>query len=90
MESWSSVWDFPTERGTIMLLNDYWPHYMTTCARLRECTLTGYESAWRLHCGPLAGLDMDELDSENIQAWLDGFERPGAARKSWGMVRASK
>lgn len=71
-----------------MLLNDYWPHYMTTCARLRECTITGYESAWRLHCGPLAGLDMDGLNSENIQAWLDGFVHPGAARKAWGVVRA--
>lgn len=31
---------------------------------------------------------MDGLTSESAQAWLDGFDRAGAAKKSWAVLRA--
>lgn len=46
-----------------MRFDEYWPRYVTSCERLRECTRAGYESAWRLHCQPLYDADMDGADS---------------------------
>ncbi|MCI1914654.1 MAG: site-specific integrase [Bifidobacteriaceae bacterium] len=31
---------------------------------------------------------MDAVDSQAVQSWLDGIERPGAARKAWALIRA--
>ena len=71
-----------------MLLTDYYPRYMSEHEHLRECTLTGYESVWRLHCQPLAYQDMDELTLTRVQAWADNLPSPGVARKAWALVRA--
>jgi integrase len=56
---------------------------------LRECTRVGYESAWTLHIEQQLGdVDMSLLGSEIVGAWLKGFEKPGAAKKSWAVLRA--
>ena len=74
-----------------MLLNDFWTgRFRPYCLRtLRESTVVGYESAWRLHVGPAFGrMDMDAIDVARVDGWLAGFDRPGAARKAWALLRA--
>lgn len=67
-------------------LEHWWP-YCTD--RLRECTRVGYESAWRLHVSPTFGsTDLDEITPEAIDRWLASFDSPGAARKSFAILRA--
>ena len=59
------------------------------CERLRECTRVGYESAWRLHINPRwGGMDMSDITSDGIEDWLWGFDKPGAARKAWAVLRS--
>lgn len=59
------------------------------CERLRECTRVGYESAWRLHINPRwGGTDMADITSDAIEDWLWGFDKPGAARKAWAVLRS--
>lgn len=58
------------------------------CERLRECTRVGYESAWRLHINPRwGGTDMGDITPDAIEDWLWTFDRPGAARKAWALLR---
>jgi hypothetical protein len=59
-----------------MNLNDFHDlYYLPAIARLRECTRIGYESAWHLHLEPqLGGVEMEELSSEIVAMWLQGFE----------------
>ena len=55
-----------------MLLSDYWAYrYLPYCERtLRECTLVGYESAWRLHIEPTLGrMDMADITVERVETW---------------------
>lgn len=56
--------------------------------RLRGNTLEGYESALRLHVLPRwAATDIESIDPRDIQRWVDGFERPGAAEKAYKTLR---
>lgn len=73
-----------------MLLEEYWTErFRPSCDGLRECTLAGYESAWRIHIQPaLGGSELDELTVERIELWLAAIPTPGAARKAWGLLRA--
>ena len=60
-----------------------------SCAKLRECTKVGYESALNCHILPQwSGRDMDEVSVADIESWLDSFDRPGAARKAYAVFRA--
>lgn len=73
-----------------MLLSDYWAdRYLPYCERtLRECTLVGYESAWRLHIEPTLGrMDMADITVETVDSWIAGLPSPGAARKAWALLR---
>ena len=56
--------------------------------RLRRTTLEGYESAVRCHIAPRwAGRELEGIGFEELQAWVDGFERPGAAEKAFKTFR---
>lgn len=64
--------------------------YWNDRARLRECTIVGYQSAYNQHIKPKWGtLDLDsEPNTENISVWLNDFADTGAARKSWAVMRS--
>lgn len=72
-----------------MLLDEFWDGaYWPACARLRECTRVGYASAWERHIRPALGcMELDELTAPRVQAWLDGIQSAGAARKAWAVLR---
>lgn len=73
-----------------MLLETFWDtRYRASIQGLRECTRSGYESAWRLHVRPaLGGVDMDAIDAGMIESWLASIPTRGGARKAWGLLRA--
>jgi integrase len=73
-----------------MNLNDFHErYYVPAISHLRECTRLGYESAWHLHLEPqLGGVEMNELNSEIVAMWLQSFEKAGAARKAWAVLRS--
>lgn len=63
----------------------WWP----SCARLRECTRVGYESAYRCHIqSKWGGVDMESITASDIEEWLGSFKLAGAARKAWAVLRA--
>lgn len=65
--------------------NHYWPLKTST---LRECTLAGYESAWRVHIEPNFGTwELDTIKAREIEQWFLTFKTPGAARKAWAVLR---
>lgn len=56
--------------------------------RLRACTIAGYESALVLHVLPRwGGLELESIAPEDVQAWVDGFDLPGAAEKAYKTLR---
>lgn len=60
--------------------------WLPSCANLRECTMVGYESAWRCHIvDAFGGLEIDSITADMIETWMAGMPR-GAARKAWGVL----
>ena len=56
--------------------------------RLRATTLEGYESAIRRHLMPRwEGVELESIEPEDIQEWVDGFDLPGAAAKAYKTLR---
>lgn len=54
----------------------------------RESTVEGYESALRLHVLPRwGGIDIAEIDPDDMQAWVLSFDKPGAAEKAYKTLR---
>lgn len=72
-----------------MLLENIATEYLNAkSARLRANTLEGYESALRLHVLPRwGGVHVESIRREDVQAWVDGFEMPGAAEKAYKTLR---
>lgn len=63
----------------------FWPY----CERLRASTVTGYESAYRCHIAPrFGGMEVSDIGVSDIELWLASFERTGAARKAYAVLRA--
>lgn len=61
--------------------------WLPSCANLRECTMIGYESAWRCHIvDAFGGFEIDSITAGMIETWMAGMPR-GAARKAWGVLR---
>ena len=55
---------------------------------VRPNTLEGYLSAIRCHLMPKwSGREVETIDADEIQAWVDSFERPGAAVKAFKTLR---
>lgn len=65
-----------------MLISTYWDErFWPSCTGLRECTRSGYESAWRIHIRPAFGdCELDGLDVERVEQWLAGIPTRGAQR----------
>ena len=56
--------------------------------RLRACTIAGYESALALHVLPRwGGVELESITPEDVQAWVDSFDLPGAAEKAYKTLR---
>lgn len=56
--------------------------------RLRATTMEGYESAVRRHLAPRwAGVELEDIDPDDIQEWVDSFELAGAAEKAYKTLR---
>lgn len=56
--------------------------------QVRPNTLEGYLSAIRCHLLPKwAGRELESITCDEIQEWVDGFERPGAAAKAFKTLR---
>lgn len=72
-----------------MLFRDAAAEYMADKSRrLRATTLEGYESALRCHVLPAWGVrEVESVTFDELQAWVDGFERPGAAEKAYKTFR---
>ena len=56
--------------------------------RFRACTLEGYRSALRCHLhARWDGAELEDIEPEDIQAWVDGFELAGAAAEAYKTLR---
>lgn len=54
----------------------------------RANTIEGYESALKCHVLPRWGhMRIEDIDPDDIQEWLDDFEKPGAAKKAYKTLR---
>lgn len=54
----------------------------------RESTVEGYESSIRLHILPRwGGVELEDIDPEDLQSWVMAFELPGAAEKAYKTLR---
>jgi integrase len=55
---------------------------------LRPNTLEGYLSAINCHLMPKwSGREIESITCDELQEWVDGFEKPGAAKKAFGTFR---
>lgn len=72
-----------------MLLKEAAAEYMEEKRRTRRAnTVEGYESALRCHVLPRWGeCGIGDITPEDVQAWVDSFELPGAARKAFKTLR---
>lgn len=62
----------------------FWPY----CERLRRSTVVGYESAYRCHIEPRFGsVELVDISVEDIELWLASFEKTGAAKKAYAVLR---
>lgn len=56
--------------------------------KVRPNTLEGYLSAIKCHLMPMwSGREMESITADELQAWVDGFDKVGAARKAFGTFR---
>lgn len=72
-----------------MLLKDAANAYIAEKTRMRrESTVTGYESALRIHVLPRwGGLELEEIDADDLQEWVLEFDKAGAAEKAYKTLR---
>lgn len=67
----------------------YENHYLPEKSRRRRAsTVAGYDSSVRLHVLPRWGAcEIEEIDPDELQEWVDSFERAGAAEKAYKCLR---
>lgn len=72
-----------------MLLKDAARAYIAEKTRMRrESTVTGYESALRIHVLPRWGeVELDAIDADDLQEWVLAFDKAGAAEKAYKTLR---
>ena len=62
----------------------FWPY----CSKLRRNTVTGYLSAYNKHIKPHFGdWELESITVEAIELWLAAFEKTGAAKKAYSVLR---
>lgn len=64
-------------------------HYLPEKAKRRRAnTVEGYRSALRLHVIPRWGdCEIQDIDPDELQDWVDSFDLPGAAEKAYKTLR---
>lgn len=63
-------------------------YYPAKSKKCRANTMVGYDSSVRLHVLPKWGAyEIDEIDSDELDAWCDSFEQRGAAKKAFKCLR---
>lgn len=85
-----NAWDFRHQKGVNMdIATIYAEHYLPAKAAKRApSTVAGYDSSVRLHVLPRWGaLEIEDIDPDDVQEWVDGFERAGAAEKAYKCLR---
>ena len=72
-----------------MLFSQAAAEYMSEKSRTRRAnTVEGYASALRRHVLPRFGhLDVEAIDPDDVQEWVNSFALPGAARKAYKTLR---
>ena len=72
-----------------MKLKEAAAEYMEEKRRTRRAnTVEGYESALRCHVLPRWGdVDIEDIECEDVQAWVLSFDKPGAAKKAFKTLR---
>lgn len=72
-----------------MLFSNAAAEYMSEKRRTRRAnTVEGYKSALRCHVLPRWGAcELEAITPEEVQAWVDGFDLPGAALKAYKTLR---
>lgn len=67
----------------------YNDHYLPEkTAKRAPSTVAGYDSSTRLHVLPRWGVyEIDEIDPDELQEWVDSFDLPGAAIKAFKCLR---
>ena len=72
-----------------MKLKEAAAEYMEEKRRTRRAnTVEGYESALRCHVLPRWGdVDVEDIECEDVQAWVLSFDKPGAAKKAFKTLR---
>lgn len=67
----------------------YEGHYLPEKTKKRRAsTVAGYDSSMRLHVLPRWGsYEIEEIDPDAVQEWVDSFDRPGAAIKAYKCLR---
>lgn len=62
--------------------------YVQYLKGLAPSTVSGYENAWRLYVYPKFGdWELEQIRVLDINLWLTEFDRPGAARKAFKILR---
>ena len=62
--------------------------YIQYLKGLAPSTVSGYENAWRLYVYPKFGeWELEQIRVRDINLWLTEFDRPGAARKAFKILR---
>lgn len=65
--------------------NHYLPEKM---AKRAESTVAGYDSSMRLYVLPRWGeCEIDDIDPDELQEWIDSFDHVGAAEKAFKCLR---
>ena len=67
----------------------YESHYLPEKSKKRRpSTVAGYDSSVRLHVLPRWGsCEIEDIDPDDLQEWVDGFDRAGAAEKAYKCLR---
>ena len=84
--------DHPLRKEPVMLFEEVCYLYVEAKSegrkKVRPNTLEGYMSAIRCHLMPKwSGREIESITADELQAWVDSFERPGAARKAFNTFR---
>lgn len=71
------------------IIDIYEQHYLPEkTAKRAASTISGYDSSMRLHVLPRWGeCEIEDIDPDDLQEWVDSFELNGAAEKAFKCLR---
>lgn len=73
------------------LIDIYEQHYLPEKTQKRAAsTVAGYNSSMRLHVLPRWGeYEIEDILPDDLQEWVDSFEKAGAGEKAFKCIRQS-